>query len=322
VLLLAAGCGDEGPEFGPAAEPAESPPSMVAPAGKVVAIGPGAEGIVFDEGSGQLALGLREPYRLAFVDPERLFVTYQVPIPNPVRHLEVSPKGSLVAVPAESANTVYEIAPGRGIINEVAGGEHPHDAAYADGKMFVADEFSDTISVIRQGKVVDQVPAPVQPGGIAAVDNRYIAVIAVSERVLRVYDARTSEALGSIPAGVGPTHIETLGDDVFVADTEGDRLRRFRIGAQPEEVASVPAKGTPYGIAVDPKRQRIWVTLTGTNRLAGYSVRGMRINRFVTYPTVRQPNSVAVDPGTGDVFVASRTEGLLQRISPDRKEEP
>ncbi len=35
-----------------------------------------------------------------------------------------------------------------------------------------------------------------------------------------------------------------------------------------------------------------------------------------TYPTVRQPNSVAVDPRSGEVFVAGRDEGQMQRIEP------
>ncbi|MGA7397712.1 MAG: YncE family protein [Solirubrobacterales bacterium] len=313
AFLAVAGCGG-GETFGPAAEPAESPPVKVSPAGKVVSIGAGAEGMAFDEGSGTVALGLREPYRLAFVDPAKLFITYQVPIPNPVRHLAVKPGGNLVAVPAESANTVFEISPDRGVVNRVATGEHPHDAAFADGKLFSANEFGDTISVIEDGEDVATLPAPVQPGGIASVEDRYLAVIAVSERVLTVYDARTNEELGETPAGTGPTHIESIGGDVFVADTEGDQLLRFSVGSDPEQVDSVAAAGTPYGIAVDSRRERVWVTLTATNQLAGYRIDGPTMQRFATYPTIRQPNSVTVNPESGNVFVASRTEGQIQRI--------
>jgi len=313
AILAIAGCGGS-ESFGPAAEPAESPPLETRPAGKVVEIGAGAEGMAFDSGSDSIALGLREPYRLAFVDPEKLFITFQVPIPNPVRHLAVKPGGNLVAVPAESANSLFEIAPGRGVVAEIPTGEHPHDAAFSAGKIFTADEFGDTVSVVEDGKVVATVPAPVQPGGIAATGNRFVSVIAVSERVLTVYDARTNEELGETPAGTGPTHIESMDGDVFVADTEGDQLRRFTVSAEPEEVDSVPAAGTPYGIAVDPRRNRVWVTLTATNQLAGYRVDGSGMHRFATYPTIRQPNSVTVNPETGDVFIASRTEGQIERI--------
>ena len=85
-------------------------------------------------------------------------------------------------------------------------------------------------------------PAPEQPGGIAAVGDRYVAVVTVAERVMRVYDAKTGEALGETPAGIGPTHIETIGEYAYVADTEGDMVRKFLIGPEPREVAAVPGR--------------------------------------------------------------------------------
>jgi len=65
-------------------------------------------------------------------------------------------------------------------------------------------------------------------------------------------------------------------------------------------------------VASDPRRRRLWVTLTERNQVAELSSR--RVLR--TYPTVRQPNSVAVDPRSGRVFVASRKDGTLQIIDP------
>ena len=78
----------------------------------------------------------------------------------------------------------------------------------------------------------------------------------------------------------------------------------------------MPAPGTPYGLAVDSKRHRLWVTLTATNEVAEYSLAGPRPHRVATYPTVSQPNSVVVEPAAGDVFVAGRADGRLQRIEP------
>ncbi len=318
AVALSAGCGGD-EEFRPAAEPAESPPLTQEPTGEVRAIGMGAEGMIFHERSNSVAVGLREPYRLAFVDPERLSIRRQYVLTNPVRHLGLSPGGLNVIVPIESANKIREIRPDRPIGPEIATGEHPHDATSAQGKLFIADEFGDTVSVIKGDEVVQTLPAPAQPGGIAATENRYISVITVAERVLQVYDADTGEELGQIPAGTGPTHIETIGEYAYVADTEGDVVRKFRIGPEPEEVATVPAPGVPYGIAVDPERELLWVTLTATNRLAGYSISGSTPRRVATYPTIRQANTVTVNPANGDVFVASRTNATIQRISPDRE---
>lgn len=316
--LLAGGCSSDEQGFAPAAEPAESPPLTATPAGQVAILGVGVEGMIFHPRSDSVAVALREPYRLAFVDPEDLFITRQYPIPNPARHLGLSPDGVRVIVPAESANEVFEIPNGPGPVIRVATGEHPHDATSADGKVFVADEFGDTVSVIEGGRVVETLPAPEQPGGIAASRDRYVAVVTVAERVMQVYDARTGDALGRTSAGVGPTHIETIGKYGYVADTEGDMVRKYVIGPEPREVAAVPAEGTPYGIAIDAKRDRLWVTLTATNQLAGYSIAGNEPVREFTYATIRQPNTVAVDPASGDLFVGSRSDALIQRISPGR----
>jgi len=73
-------------------------------------------------------------------------------------------------------------------------------------------------------------------------------------------------------------------------------------------------EGAPYGIAHDVRRGRLWVTLTATNRVA--EVTDRRLLR--SFPTVRQPNSVAVNPGDGRVFVASRADGTLQLLDPPR----
>jgi hypothetical protein len=286
------------------------------PAGEVAILGVGVEGMIFHPRSDSVAVAVREPYRLAFDDPEKLFITRQYPIPNPARHLGLSPGGVRVVVPAESANEVFEIPNGPGPVLRVPTGEHPHDAASADGKVFVADEFGDTVSVIEGGRVVQTLPAPEQPGGIAASNDRYVAVVTVAERVMQVYDAASGEALGQTPAGVGPTHIETIGEYGYVADTEGDMVRKYLIGPEPREVAAVPAEGTPYGIAIDPERELLWVTLTATNQLAGYSIAGESPKRRFTFPTIRQPNTVAVDPSSGDVFVGSRSDAQIQRISP------
>lgn len=69
----------------------------------------------------------------------------------------------------------------------------------------------------------------------------------------------------------------------------------------------------PYGVAVDDRSGMVWVTLTGTNEVVGYDLStGIPVERH-RFPTVRQPNSVAVD-GTGAVHVASATGDGVQRI--------
>ncbi len=318
LFLLAAfavGCG-KAAEFPRAAEPADSPPTRARATGVVAPVGEMPEGMVFVPAAGLLAVGLRNPSQLAFVDPRTLAVKRRVALPAPPRHLALSPSGTAVVVPAEAANAVLEVSSRRGVVATTTVGNHPHDAASAAGSVFVADEHSDQVSVLRGGRDVATLSAPVQPGGIAAAGNRYVALIAVAERVLQVYDAHALKPLGATSAGIGPTHIVGYGNDAFVADTQGDLVREYRIGPEPRQVATAPASGAPYGLAVDVRRQRLWVTLTASNRLAEYDIAAERPRRVATYTTVRQPNSVEVDPRSGNVFVAGNAGGQIERISP------
>jgi len=126
-----------------------------------------------------------------------------------------------------------------------------------------------------------------------------------------VFDARTLESVGKVSVGIGPTHVVGDGARFFVVDTRGDALLEVRL--DPLRVhRRTHLAGAPYGIAHDRERRRYWVTLTGLNEVAELTDRRV-LRRF---PTVRQPNSVAVDPRSGRVFVASRTDGALQFFDP------
>ena len=152
-----------------------------------------------------------------------------------------------------------------------------------------------------------------QPGGIAAV-GRDVPIIDVGSFTLSLYDVDQPERLGRIPAGDGPTHmVSTTQDRLVVADTRGDAIRVFT--ADPlRQVAELALPGTPYGIAYDAVHDVVWVTLTATNEVVGLDVSKPMPEVIKRYPTVRQPNTVAVDPNSGRLWVASRTTGTLQTI--------
>ena len=60
------------------------------------------------------------------------------------------------------------------------------------------------------------------------------------------------------------------------------------------------------------------MTLTKTNELVEFSPAGGKLTRRARFPTVRQPNSAAVDPHTGTVYVAGAADSELQIVTPDR----
>jgi hypothetical protein len=60
----------------------------------------------------------------------------------------------------------------------------------------------------------------------------------------------------------------------------------------------------------------LWVTLTARNEVVGLDL-GVDPPAFAArLPTVRQPNTVAVDSATGRLFVTGTDEGVLQIIDP------
>ena len=312
LLAAVAGCGGSGDGLAPAAEPSRSPPLADRPEGTVVPLGNKPEGLAFDPATRLLAVGLTDPDRLALVDADSGRVLTRVPLPESPRHLQLARPGGPVLVPAERADALVRVSLPSGHRRTVAVGRHPHDAAAARGRFFVGNEFGDSLSVVELGRVIRTLRAPVQPGGVAATgDREHVGVIGVRERALEVFDTRSLAPIDKISVGLGPTHIVGADSRFFVVDTRGDGLLEIRL--DPLRVhRRTHLGGAPYGIALDPERRRFWVTLTARNEVVELTDR----RRLRAFATVRQPNSVAVDPARGRVFVASRKDGTLQFFDP------
>ena len=78
---------------------------------------------------------------------------------------------------------------------------------------------------------------------------------------------------------------------VYVADTCGSALFTLATAPHLRVLSRLVLPGTPYGLASDPSRRRLWVTETATN-------------------------TVAVDTGSGRVFVAGASAGIVQVFDP------
>jgi hypothetical protein len=146
--------------------------------------------------------------------------------------------------------------------------------------------------------------------------GRRVAVVSARERRLDLYDRATGRRIGRAPAGLGPTHVACLdGGPCYVADTRGDALLVFSVGAGVEPTRRYGLPGGPYGLALDRARRRLYVTLPGRNELVALVAHG-RPHVVARWPTVRQPDSVAVDRRTGDVLITGRGDGVLERVTP------
>jgi len=333
VLLSSVGCGPkeaapdrdaEGQgaaqkETPPAPEPAESPTLAKEPAGKVVEVGPAPEGIAADPETGLVAVALRNPDELALVNGESGETVRKVGLPESARHLDLAGPGGPVLVPAEGSDSLVQVGLPEGeILSETQVGDFPHAAAAApSGRIFVVNEKASTASIIEDGREIEKIETAFKPGGVAVTDDGLVGIIGVRGLTLEVFEADTLESLGSTDAGEGPTHVRAGSESRFyVTDTRGDAVLVYGARPNPKQLDRVSLPGSPYGIAIDLRRNQLWVTLTAEQSVVQFALEGRTLREIARYPTVRQPNTVAVDPASGRVFVTGKTDGQLQILEP------
>ncbi len=283
----------------------------------MLALGDTPEGLAQDPATGIVVVALRRPDRLALVDGRAGRILRVVAVPGSARHLTIAGAGGPVLVPGEDSDLLVRVRlPVGVVIDQVKVGRQPHDADTSASRIFVADELGSSVSVVAGGRVIHRFSGPVQPGGVAAAGDR-VGVVDVRGAHLFVYDATALRELVRLPAGDGPTHAVALDDTrLAVADTRGNALLLYALRPSPRQLSRLPLAGAPYGLAYDSVHNRLWVTLTARNQLMCFD--GSTLRRLGSpVPTVRQPNSVAVDPETGRVFVAgAMLDGTLELIDP------
>jgi DNA-binding beta-propeller fold protein YncE len=308
----------------PPPEPAKAPALEERPAGQVFEVGPEPEGLAADPETGLVAVGLRDPDELALVDGASGEVVRRVALSGSPRHLNIAGPGGPVLAPGEPSDSFAQVSlPDGQVVEEMPVDNFPHDAAATPGgeRIFVVSEAPSTASVIEGGRVIETIKTPLGPGGVATTENGLVGIVGVRGLALEVFEANTLDSIGIIDAGEGPTHVKVgPGNRFYVADTRGDAILVYEARPELELLDRVDAPGSPYGIAIDPERNHLWATLTAENRLLQYALEDGAPREIASYPTVRQPNSVAVDPESGRVFVVGREEGVLQIIDPGSDE--
>lgn len=304
------------PELPPPAEPAVAPELTAAPAGRVVPLPALPEGAVADPVTHLVAVGVREPNGLAIVDGRTGELRTRVPLPGHLRHLQLVAPGGPVLVADEDSDELFTIAlPSGAVISHVRTGESPHDAtAAANGLVFAANEGGRSVAVLRGDQVVHTFGDLTQPAGLAAIGN-LVALVDVRQNDLTGYDADTLTQVARVPAGRGPTHVVADKHGRFaVTDTRGDAVILYEATPRLREVARLDLPGSPYGITYDDVHDRLWVTLTARNEVVAVDLGGTAPTVGVRLPTVRQPDTVAVDGVLNTLYVTGTEAGALQLI--------
>ena len=320
LILLTAGCSSTSHHPPTVPEPASAPALRARPPGQLLYVGRQPEGLAVDDASGTLAAAVRDPDGIVLIGLTSLTIEHRIPLVGAARHLRVAAAGGPLLVPAEQRNRLDQLSlPDGRVLARTTVGRQPHDVTpAAGGRVFVGNEFADTVSIVSNGVVVQTLATPAQPGGLASSpDGSVIVVVGVRARRIAAY-AADGETLGSTPAGVGPTHVVAGHANLFyVADTQGDAILVFAYHSRTiRQVGRVQVRTSPYGLAVDLRHGRLYATLPASNELQSFRIDGPRLIPDHRWPTPRQPNSVAADPATGRVYVAGAADGDVQALQP------
>ncbi|UOX88456.1 YncE family protein [Amycolatopsis sp. FBCC-B4732] len=316
TLLVTACSTPAPPQLPPAAEPAVSPPVGRAPAGRTVRVGDLPEGIVADGVTHRVVVGVRNPDRLVLLDAGTGAVVASTTLPGHLRHLQLAAPGGPVLVPDETSDRLLTVSLPEGTVTgNTPAGSSPHDATRAaDGRIFAANENGRSVVVVENCRVIHTFTDVTQPAVLAPVGN-LVSLVDVRQNDLSVYDATTLTRVARLPAGAGPTHVVAdRHGHLAVIDTRGDAVLTYDPATPAHTLSWLALPGTPYGVTYDPTRDRLWVTLTARNEVVGVDLSGTSPREIVRLPTVRQPNTVAVEPGTGTLFVTGTTGGVVEII--------
>jgi hypothetical protein len=298
-----------------AATAARSPAAEVSPAGTVSPLSDTPTSMAVDAEHRLLAVAVDRPavllYRLTASDA--LSDPVEVPLSGPASSLTLAGPGGPLLASVDGELVRVELPDGR------------TNAAPVDGEVVSAAELGDrTLVAVRDRKAVavlggDKIYRMIS-GGLFSADQ----VLSTGDHAVVFDRLRNAVFELDVPAGTvdeglrageGSTNAVTdRFGRVLVADTRGGALLAFSLDPLLMR-QRYPVAGAPYGLAYDAERDLAWVTLTERNEVVGFDVAGEEPVEEHRFPTVEQPNSVAVDPSSGRVVVASATGKGIQVIA-------
>lgn len=298
-----------------AATAARSPAPGVDPAGTVSAVTGTPTSMVVDAEHRVLAVAVTEPPAVLLyplTEADRLAEPTAVPLPGAPSSVTLAGPGGPLLVSVDGELVRITLPAGTAA------------SAPVDGELVSAAELGDrTLVAVRDRKAVavlggDRVHRMIS-GGLYSADQVLTTGdgAVVFDRLRNAVfelDVRGGTVDEGLRAGEGSTNAVTdRFDRVLMADTRGGALLAFSLDPLLMR-QRYPVDGAPYALAYDAERDLLWVTLTAVNEVVAFDVTGGQPVEVHRFPTVEQPNSVAVDPTSGRVVVASATGKGLQVI--------
>jgi hypothetical protein len=317
VAGLVAGCGSNGRPAQPVVAlpiaPAPAPPSGPAAAGTVTPLGAPATQVVVDPPTATVVVALADPPRLQLSALDGSAPPRQVPLPGPAADLVLAGSGQLL-VPVTTPGSLVRV-PLEGGPPSTTNLDGPAYGALALGQTTVV-AMGDRLTVL-DGSSSRTIPGFVDATRLVPVGTK-VGVLDRGRSAVSLVDLSASDAGPALRAGNGPAAaVSDRFGRMLVTDVRDGELLAF--AGDPLLLRQrFPLPGAPYGVAYDARRDLAWVTLTARNEVVGLDVAGGEPVVVHRFPTVHQPDAVAVDPASGRVVVVSASGAGLQVIDPER----
>lgn len=318
--LVVAGCArDSAPErqadvpgSGPAT-PAPAQPTAQPPAGTVLpfrapiallAVVPDSAVVAAVVGADRSTLAL-----LRQADPAA--PPRAVPLGAPAAGLSPG-RGGEILVP--TAHRVLRVDAATAAVTSVpVDGEATSAVIAADGRLAVATTDGTVRIFGADGKQKQAVSGLTRVDALAWTAEALVAVdrgnATITELDLDAGKPGLALQAGAGPGGIASDHYGRI----LIADTRGKSL--LVLSADPLLLRQrFPVGFSPYAVAYDRRTDTTWVTSTASNEVVGFDLSTGIPKEVRRHPTVRQPNSLAVDDRTGELFVGSAADGGVQRI--------
>ncbi len=299
------------------AEPAVSPVAAVRPAGTVRPLAGRATGAVFDATTGLLAVLSPGPDAQAAATLGLVGDSSRPPaavaLPGPASALAGDGQG--VAYLSGSGGYYTVDLATRGIkrvdVDDAAGVDFTAIGRRADGFMVLGSAdgavytlTADGTRIAERAKIFARVDQIVTQGDVAVVlDRGQTSVTTIGTDGKPQYALRAGQGATTLAAAAqGP---------VLAADPRSGRLLVY--GVDPLMLhQDYPVPDAPYGLAG--AGGFAWVSQTGTNTVVGYDLTtGIPVEK-VRYPTVQQPNTLALDEKSDTLYVVSGSGAGIQVI--------
>ena len=285
-----------------AATPATSPAPTRAPAGTVLPT-PAAQLTAYDADTHTLVVA--GGTTLTLIDTRNPGQPRTATLPSAPAALHTSGGTALAALPDSDHITTIDLRNGDTRTTTVPGG--PVDAAHLpDGRTAVALRATKSVAILEGDRTTTTAQGFQGPAQLLTIGRDVFLLDRLTTAITPI-DPDTGEKGAGLRAGDGATNALTdRYGRILTLDTRGQELLAFSINPLIMK-QRYPVPGAPYALAYDAQRDLVWVTLTATNELVAYDIAGGEPQERHRLPTVRQPDSVAVDTHSGEVYVTSAT---------------